>query len=626
MTSAPAVPAGLDGLGGPVLLVTDRSDPFSSYLGEILLAEGLNAWSSVDITELDAVALAGHPVVLLGETELTDAQAATLEAWVEGGGNLIAMRPDRRLSELLGVRPSRLLGVRLSRLPNVRLSRLLEGRPTPAPLSDAYLQVDVGKPPGQGLTPETMQFHGPADLYALDGATAVAQLYSTADMPTDNPAVTLRSVGTKGGQAAAFAFDLARSVVYSRQGNPDWEGQELDGQPPLRSSDLFFRGVDEVGGTSYVDLAKVSIPQADEQQRLLVKLIEQMAADRTPIPRFWYLPDGAKAAVFLSGDDHGGNGTAGRFDQLLAASAPGCDVTRWQCPRMTAYVSTNTSLTSAQAASYAAAGFEISVHVSTGCANWTPDSLSAAVGSQLAAIAARFPDNPLPRSERIHCIVWSDWSSAPSIELLHGLRLDANYYYWPAEWVRDRPGFFTGSALPMRFADRQGHLIDVYQAVTQMTDESGQSYPRTIERLLDGALGPLEHYGVFTANMHTDSARSSGSDAILAAARDRGVPVISGEQLLTWLDGRNGSRFEAITWDGHDLAFTVRAAPGSAGLQAMVPVQTAAGSLISVSRDGVDIPFTTRQVKGSELALLDAGNARYVAHYGPTAPIGQPGS
>ena len=50
----------------------------------------------------------------------------------------------------------------------------------------------------------------------------------------------MRSVGANGGQAAAFTYDLARSVVYTRQGNPAWAGQERDGFAPIRSDDLFF--------------------------------------------------------------------------------------------------------------------------------------------------------------------------------------------------------------------------------------------------------------------------------------------------------------------------------------------------------------------------------------------------
>ena len=38
----------------------------------------------------------------------------------------------------------------------------------------------------------------------------------------------MRSVGSNGGQAAAFTYDLARSVVYTRQGNPAWSGHERD--------------------------------------------------------------------------------------------------------------------------------------------------------------------------------------------------------------------------------------------------------------------------------------------------------------------------------------------------------------------------------------------------------------
>ena len=66
---------------------------------------------------------------------------------------------------------------------------------------------------GAGIVEQTIQFHGAADLYTLNGATAIATLYSNATTATSNPAVTLRSVGLLGGQAAAFTYDLARSVV-----------------------------------------------------------------------------------------------------------------------------------------------------------------------------------------------------------------------------------------------------------------------------------------------------------------------------------------------------------------------------------------------------------------------------
>ena len=138
--------------------------------------------------------------------------------------------------------------------------------------------------------------------------------------------MTVRSVGTIGGQAAAFTFDLAKSIVYTRQGNPAWSGQERDGQAPIRSDDLFFGASACDPQPDWVDLNKVAIPQADEQQRLLANLIGFVNQDRKPLPRFWYFPNGKKAVIVMTGDDHANGGTSGRFNQFLASSPANCSV------------------------------------------------------------------------------------------------------------------------------------------------------------------------------------------------------------------------------------------------------------------------------------------------------------
>ena len=188
-----------------------------------------------------------------------------------------------------------------------------------------------------------------ADRYTLNGATSVATLYSNATTATTNPAVTLRSVGPNGGQAAAFTYDLARSIVYTRKGNPAWAGQERDGIAPIRSDDLFFGGTQ----ADWVDLNKVAIPQADEQQRLLANMIGYMNADRRPLPRFWYFPRGEKAVVVMTGDDHANNGTAGRFD-VYKGNSPR-RLHREQLgmrARDVVHLSRNTPISNAQAAAY----------------------------------------------------------------------------------------------------------------------------------------------------------------------------------------------------------------------------------------------------------------------------------
>ena len=133
------------------------------------------------------------------------------------------------------------------------------------------------RPGSAGIIGQSIQYHGTADRYTLNGATAVATLYSNATTATTNPAVTLRDVGTSGGQAAAFTYDLARSVVYTRQGNPAWVGQERDGVLSIRPDDLFYGAKAGDVQPDWLDINKIGIPQADEQQRLLVNLIVTMA-------------------------------------------------------------------------------------------------------------------------------------------------------------------------------------------------------------------------------------------------------------------------------------------------------------------------------------------------------------
>ena len=181
----------------------------------------------------------------------------------------------------------------------------------------------------------------------------------------------------------------------------------------------------------------------------------------------------------------------------------------WECIRSTSYVFPGASVPGAEA--FEQDGFEIGLHLNAGCPNnFTPASLRASWDEQLPEWRAAFPTLNAPATNRTHCISWSDWASEPIVEHENGVRFDTNYYYWPEEWVQNRPGMFTGSGFPMRFAEPDGSLIDVYQAATQMTDESGIDYALHIAALLDGALGPQGYYGVFTANMHTDSPQHPG--------------------------------------------------------------------------------------------------------------------
>ncbi|NJN95492.1 MAG: twin-arginine translocation signal domain-containing protein [Anaerolineales bacterium] len=265
----------------PVLLLTNNAtNPFGVYLGEILRAEGLNLFQTADVQTLAEGQLSRFALVLLAEGTLSEKQVIWLEEYVAAGGRLIAMRPDNMLTPLGGVE--------------------LETGVT----AEGYLKIDETRFGSRSFAAETLQFHGQANHYRPVDATVIAQLYADRLTPTDLPAVTLRQHGT--GWVALWAFDLARSIAYTRQGNPLWVQQERDGADGIRAHDAFV---------DWIDLERLPIPQADEQMRLLSGLIHEMLAEVLPLPHLWYFPNASPAMLIVTGDAHAN--PTGNIEALL---------------------------------------------------------------------------------------------------------------------------------------------------------------------------------------------------------------------------------------------------------------------------------------------------------------------
>ena len=224
-------------------------------------------------------------------------------------------------------------------------------------------------------------------------------------------------------------FDLATSIVYTRQGNPAWAGTERDGLAPRRSDDMFFGASASDPQPDWVDLNKIAIPQADEQQRFLANLITDMNADRKPLPRFWYFPNAYRAVVVMTGDDHGylytnGGGTAERFEQFLSLSQPGCSFANWECIRGTSYLFTDGALTDAQAGLVPGAGFRSSVCTSPrssggNCVDYTPTSLAQIYNDQKLAFFNKFTS------------ITAAEHRAPSLHRVERLGDAARRWSWP---------------------------------------------------------------------------------------------------------------------------------------------------------------------------------------------------
>ena len=161
-------------------------------------------------------------------------------------------------------------------------------------------------------------------------------------------------------------------------------------------------------------------------------------------------------------------------------------------------------------------------------------------------------------------------------------------------------------------------MIDVYQATTQMTDESGQIVPVHLDTLLDRALGPEGYYGAFTANMHTDHGEHpAGSDAIVASALARGVPVVSARQML-----HVARRPQRLVVRQHHLVgqrrstSRSRSVPAPTGLTGMVPAASVAGALSGLTRNGAPVTYSLETIKGVAYAVFESPAGNYQAVYG----------
>jgi hypothetical protein len=588
----------------PLLLVTDvaAADHFGPYLGEILRAEGLPTFATADVATLGAMALSSYSIVLLGPVAaLSAGQAAALTAYVQGGGSLIAMRPPPSLAPLFGVAPA--------------------GGTT----DEGYAAI-APNGLGSGFNTTPLQVHARADNYSLTGATPVAMLYTSAATATAYPAVTLADAGR--GRAMLWAYDLAQSVVFTRQGSPDRVG-EHDGYSGYRTTDLF---------AGYVDLNDVPIPQADEQQRLLAKAILALAP--APMPHLWYFPQNAGTVLVLTGDAHG-TSAASITSELSTVQTYGGHITL--------YLAQAGQPAASDVAAWKQAGHGVGIHpyaspsppTSTGCGTGDGNGIGAGIANDQSWFQSRFGTNP-STTVRIHDFSWQCWSDAAATEGAAGLQMDTGVYPWGA-WLKKGDGswahgYINGSGLPMQMVDATGHLISVYQQATALVDEQlvggiGVSQENLTSagavavsrQLIDAGLTG-GNYAAITAQFQVDYFAYDEVEAwaigTMAYAQSRGVPILSADDWLRFTKARASAALGTPAWDGSHLSFTVAVPSGPDALPLMLPLTSTGGRLASLTVDGSSVAYQTRTVKGAESAVLSIppGSHAVVAAYAAATP------
>ena len=122
---------------------------------------------------------------------------------------------------------------------------------------------------------------------------------------------------------------------------------------------------------------------------------------------------------------------------------------------------------------------------------------------------------------------------------------------------------------------------------TNMTDESSQAYPATVDALLDNALGPLGYYGAFGTNIHNDNPapqpapRRSSPPRRPAACRSSPTSSCS-----TGPTAATARRSAASTGAPARSPSSPPSAPGANGLQTLLPTQGPTGTLSALTCGG----------------------------------------
>ncbi len=607
----------------PILLVVNDAGPskFGRYLGEILRAEGLNNLDVMDISGLTAAALAQHDLAVLAQTPLTSDQAITLTNYVSGGGRLLAMRPDAQIKGMFGLGTAS--GV----------------------LNDGYLKINDsvsfnGVAPGQGLVTATLQIHGGTDQYSvLSGAAVIAQLYSDATNATAYPAVIGSNYGT--GQAAAFTYDLAQNVIYTRQGNPANANIDVDGDGITRTIDLFQT---IGGGTPWVDRNRIPVPQADEQQRLFARLVQQLVSNVRPLPQLWYFPDTAKTMLILTGDAHA-NPTSYYQNEINSLNSHG--------GKITFYMSIASNPADASVQAWRAQGNEFGIHPYAYKQDPDPSfnitSLAQGYDMYTGWFSSTF-SSPQSRTVRNHQVVWQGWTDAADIAVAHGIALDTNFYNW-GPWLKKPDGtwphgYITGSGQAMKFIRADGTLLPIYQQLTQLVDEhllgaispnlenlSGAQAIGVSRQLIDAS--QAGDYAALMTQNHVDyygyGDPQVWAEGTLDYARSLGVPIWNADQWLSFVETRHDANYGGVAWDGTagSLTFNLsaNATPGIT-LTTLLPLTYGARGLQSVTVDGVAQGFSVQNVKGTATAFVSvpAGNHSFNAVYqvGAATPTNTP--
>ncbi|MBL7697306.1 MAG: CehA/McbA family metallohydrolase [Chitinophagaceae bacterium] len=563
------------------ILVLNSQKGFGNYVAEILRTEGLNAFETktINIETISPESLGKRKVVIIASDNISDQQAAAFTEYVKNGGNLISTMPPKKMQQVFGITTAQ--------------------RNTDA----GHLRI-IGKSPlAKGITLKRMRLHGRSARHALNGAQIVAEF------DDKYPAIVLNTYGK--GRSMAFLYNLPQSIVLTRQGNPADAGLEMDSIPGLRAMDLFTG--------RWVDTSCNTLNHADEQMRLLSNGIQYMSTAH-PLPKLWYFPDTLSCAVTLNndGEDSKEAEFEPQFNDVFAKGA-----------KMTLYVKEVELVSKKWTDKWRARGFEISGHPDQTKHATDPgwnrmDSIYKALNAKLKSLL----DVPPMKTVTNHWFVWpgiyddgqKDFAAQAKLEELNGIGLDCNYAHYDNN-AREKSflgstgygqGNYTGSGLPMKFADANGNILNIFQQLNNVYDQQYMehddkdgyfnAFKGIMDRSIDNGV-----YSYISVRAHNNEYFFSKVPLMkmLDYANSKNIPVWTEQHLLDFLRSRDEAGFKNISWQNNRLTFTLHSSvAGESTITCLLPYSFNEKEMESVMINGEKRHFYKKEIKGATYAML----------------------
>ena len=573
---------------GSILILRSPGN-FAAYTGEILKTEGFSNFSMAEInaSSMRAENLRKFPIIILPKTNLSNEHINSLKSYVNGGGHLIAFCPPRELFAVFGLVPAA------------------------AKHDGVYLKILPGHKIGEGLIQQALQLHELSNEAKVAKATMLASFTDSLGTKTNSPAVTIYQFGK--GEAIAFLYDLPASILWTRQGNPKLAGKETDGIHGIRAMDLFTGG--------WVDPGQNTLNPADAQMRLLTHCIEWMNRNSVPQPRFWYFPNQLNSLIALTND--GENSPEKDFvQQFQEVTAKGAG--------MSLYILEPEKISKHFVDSLKQLGHEMAAHpdATAHAAKPTWQIVDSAIGAKFKVLNEQYGIENI-RTNTNHWFVWCgtdkdgkpDFSAGAKLEAMHGIGMDVNYAHYDNNSNQGHflgptgrmQGNYTGSGLPMKFADESGRIIDVYQLFNntydqqymEAKDKEGyyESFRGILDRSLDSGI-----YSVSCIRAHNNEYFFSREPLlrILDYANQRKVPVWPVSKVLEFERCRDDAKMTDIVWKANILRFSIRSSLRIAdSLTCMIPLEHGDLKISGLETDGAVCPFSIRKIKGVQYVLFN---------------------